>query len=164
MNGTDLIALALRSCELRKVFRGVFARNSFAGLGRDVTGAFLVNADDLGSGGSHWLAVFIHQDHDGMRNCTFFDSLGRRGGPGSYHINIPGTKTGGHYRVIYNTNRFQPETSDRCGLYCLYVLHWLCRKVPFNYILNILSTEFLYENEQKVIDFADSLKNGLLLC
>ena len=161
MNGSELIALALRSRELRKTFRGVFARDSFIGLGQDdVTGAFLVNSSDRGTAGSHWLAVFIHQDHDGVRTCTFFDSLGRE--PRSYGINsIPGTKPGARYRQVYNTNRFQMETTDSCGIFCLFVLHWLSHRVQFDCILNSFSTKFLHENEKRVKDFAVSLKSGI---
>ena len=161
MNGSDLIALALQSRKLRKTFRGVFARDSFMGLRHDdVTGAFLVNSSDRGAAGAHWLAVFIHQDHDGVRTCTFFDSLGRD--PGSYHIDsIPGMKPGTRYRLAYNRDRFQMTATDSCGIFCLYVLHWLSSRVQFECILNGFSTEFLHENEKRVKDFAVGLKNGI---
>ena len=114
----------------------MFARDSFVSLGRDVTGAFVVNQGDRGSSGSHWLSIFIQRSHDGMRTCIFFDSLGR-GAPDQYNIAIPMTKKyqGSaaaaaaddeplhvKLRVVYNTRRFQTETSQSCGLYCLYVL------------------------------------------
>ena len=163
MNGSELIALALRSCELRRTFRGVFARDSFTDLREDITGAFVVNQSDRGSGGTHWLSIFIYEK-DGRKSCVFFDSLGR-GGLDEYNITLP-SKNGSDepQHVVYNIKRFQSESSNSCGRFCLYVLHWLSVGVTFETILKDFSTNSVSANEKKVLDFSIALKNGLLLC
>ena len=165
MNGSDLMLLARQSCQLRNHFRGVFARDTFVSLPGDVTGAFIVNQSDRGSPGTHWVSIFIQRNReDGRRHCIFFDPLGR-GGLQHYKMSIP-TKEGSTrpHPVIYNTRRFQQETSDSCGLFCLYVLHWLAVGVRFQCILQHFSTEHLVKNENKIRDFSTNLKNGLLMC
>lgn len=165
MDGAELIAAALQSHELRKVFRGVFARDSFVQLGGDVTGAFLVNKGDRGTKGSHWLSIFIHPtSNNGERKCVFFDSLGK-GPPDRYNITIPWTRGSDgepRLRLLYNAKKYQDDSSVACGKFCIYVLHWLSVGVEFECILNQFSTDNLFENEQRVKDFALTLNNGLL--
>ena len=164
MDGSELIASALQSCELRKLFRGVYARDSFVRLKGDVTGAFIVNQGDRGSKGTHWVCLFIQQSINGTRTCVFFDSLGR-GGPDRYDITIPTTKRGSGeespLRVVYNTKRYQRQSTLTCGQFCLFVLHWLTAGVSFPCVLKQFSSDFLCENEKIVRDFFLTLKKGL---
>ena len=161
MNGDELVDLALQSCQLRKTFRGVFARDSFMELGQDVTGSFIVNQCDRGTRGLHWLGVYVPQ---AAKLCcyssktpppsVFFDSLGR-GSPQKYKLTIEGDS------ILHNCMRYQAESSDSCGLFCLYVLHWLSSGVQFENILNEFSTDDLSENDQIVKDFSEMLKKGV---
>jgi len=54
----------------------VFARNELKNI-RDISSSFsiIVNTDDLGSPGRHWLALYIYKEGNSV--CTdFFDSYG----------------------------------------------------------------------------------------
>ena len=170
MDGRELKQLVLLSCSTRDEFRGVFAIDTFNHLLRtsnDVTGAFFINQSPRGEGGSHWASMHVTEQDEGVkgtRSFAFFDSLGQ-GTPLEFGILIPQEDVGkrGH-GVLYNTVRIQPSHSKNCGLYSMYVLHWLTSGVDYGEIMETFSTTELDSNERKVIDFSTNLKKGLFKC
>jgi len=162
MDGRELKRLAMRSCQLRNSFRGVFAVDSFSRLVQthedSIEGAFVVNQSPRRERGSHWLSVYIHRGNDGARSVVFFDSLGQ-GAPWEVGVRVP-VKTS----LVYNTFQVQPDSSTICGLYSLYVLHWLTVGVDFRDVMSAFSPGADERNEHMMSEFAASLKNGLFLC
>ena len=185
MDGRELKELVLMSCSTRDEFRGVFAIDTFNSLlrsGNDVTGAFFINQSPRGEAGSHWASMHVTRDVEGFkrtRSFVFFDSLGQ-GTPLEFGIVIPAQEDAGKkshggppappppppssQRVLYNTVKIQPSDSKNCGLYSMYVLHWLTSGVDLREIMETFSTTELDSNERKVIDFSTNLKKGLFKC
>ena len=93
-------------------------------------------------------------------SAVFFDSLGRDG-PWKYDIAIP--MITGTERLVYNCKRIQSDDSKDCGLYCLYVLHWLVTGVDLKSIMSVFDNNDheRVKNDEIVKEFGKCLKRGL---
>ena len=89
----------------------------------------IINLDDLGSQGTHWVCCFPTfqvgpfggpQD----KKLNYFDSFGMPY-PEEYAKRAKKDKL----QIIYNTSQYQELTSVLCGYYCLFILH---RAMVFN--------------------------------
>ena len=160
MNGYQLTNLAMKSTQLRRTFVGVFARDSFAELGCLVPGAYVINSSDRGSTGHHWTCVFVPECIADV--TVFFDSLGAP--PENYSISIPNPNPLlAAPTVLYNPQRFQAEGSGTCGLFCLYILHWLSIGVDFQQLLKNFCYKTPLMNEKIILDFERDLENGMMM-
>ena len=75
-------------------------------------GNYILNLENSGLGGSHWVAVICKKDI-----CFYHDSYG---GPPTKHVEI---RLKDRYGKIYMNNQIiQSLKSNMCGLYCLGLL------------------------------------------
>jgi hypothetical protein len=88
-------------------------------------GGYILNTDDRGDPGEHWLAIFVTSSGD----VEFFDPLANR--PSHYRLVLD---------CLYNTRAVQPMNSKLCGLYVLYYLYWRCRGLSMDSITSSLRT------------------------
>lgn len=92
-------------------------------------GCYIVNTDIISKPGKHWVLLYFNHNI-----CCYFDSYG------SFNniekeiinfININSTK------LLRNKQRFQSDSSQLCGVYCLYVLYAiLYYNYSFSYTIN----------------------------
>jgi hypothetical protein len=101
---------------------GVFARNELPS--HLLPGGYVVNSDDRGSPGQHWMAVYVTED--GM--VEFMDSFGRK--PQDYKLDL---------NCTYYSRAVQSANTGTCGLYVLYYLFWRCRGIPMHVIMSTLN-------------------------
>jgi len=93
-------------------FQGVFSRNSLPTRSKD--GGYVVNLDDLGKPGTHWVAIFIQK-----KNAVYFDSFGVEKLPKEIK------------RFLHDKNlnlnlfRIQEFDSIMCGYFCLGFLDYM---------------------------------------
>ncbi len=107
---------------MKSMVWGVFARNELPiPL---FPGGYIINSEDRGSPGEHWLAVYVTEDGQ----VEFVDSLGRK--PTDYELNL---------NCTYYSSPVQLDSSRNCGLYVLYYLFWRTRGVPMHVIMATLN-------------------------
>lgn len=129
---------------LKQHFAGVFPINQIPRtlLHR----SFLIfNKDPHYLKGSHWIALVRL---DGT-NYQIFDSLGCDFDYLEKYLKFKNAK------YTYNTQAFQSENTNTCGLYCLY---WLVHRMmsislSFNELLSEIFEINSSENEKKVLSF-----------
>jgi hypothetical protein len=118
MNSEQLRRAIANDSLLSTFVWGVIARNDLE-LFPLFPGAYILNSDDRGLPGTHWLALFVTS----QGKVEFFDPL---------------AKTPSHYKLmldcLYNTEVIQPSGSELCGLYVLFFLYWRCRGFSMNQI------------------------------
>ena len=94
------------------LFNGVFSRNNLPRITQD--GGYVVNLDDKGKSGTHWVAIFINDDR-----ATYFDSFGVEHLPKEVVKFLRGKD------LNVNIFRLQPAQSVLCGYYCLKFLDFM---------------------------------------
>ncbi len=107
---------------MNDVVWGVFARNELPTC--LLPGGYVVNSEDRGSPGQHWMCVYVAEDGQ----VEFMDSLGRK--PTDYKLNL---------RCTYYSAPVQGKNTDSCGLYVLYYLFWRSRGVAMHVIMATLN-------------------------
>lgn len=147
MDGVQLRELLVQSVALKEHLRGIFARDTMRRLGSLIPGAYVCNCCDSHRPGSHWVAFFKKTTGPGI----FFDSLGRT--PEYYGLVFPGEN-----RALTNRHRVQSDQSSSCGIFCTFVLHWLCLGCDYGQILDLFSKEDLEKNERILTEFVEHLK------
>ena len=114
---------------------GVFAKNMIPSGKKD--GCAIVNLNDLGQAGSHWVAFWRSGD-----KSYYFDSFGAPPPEDVIKVLRPNT-------IVYNTAPIQDITSNACGWYCVDFLKAMSgfskkpSKKPGNYY------DFLYSFDQQ---------------
>ena len=119
---------------------------------------FIANTDVRSKPGQHWLAFFIQSN---IIEC--FDSYGQH--PGIYNgvftsWIIEHTKT-----VLVNGQRLQSDTSNVCGLYCIYFLHQRLLGKSMNQIVCQFSRSDFEGNDHYILNlmldvFPDCVTNN----
>ncbi|GFS36052.1 uncharacterized protein NPIL_344461 [Nephila pilipes] len=85
--------------------------------------SFIVNTDSSLEKGTHWQAIYFDEND----KCTFFCSYGTY--PiGNIKIFIENNST----HTEWNSKLLQHPKTTSCGLFCLYFLWHLSRKLPIN--------------------------------
>ena len=122
-------------------FLGVFAKDSLPKISI-YPSSLVLNTDTLDGPGEHWLAIYF----DKNKNCTFFDSFGRR--PESFGLE----KYLQHYswNVEYNTTRLQGLLSTTCGFYCIYFILLKSREFSLMDIISHFSSFNFELNDFKI--------------
>ena len=82
-------------------------KNMLTGKPRD--GAYIVNLNDQGQAGSHWVAFFIRAKH-----CVYFDSFGIICPPAVSQFLMQSK-----IKTIYNVTDIQNLADSHCGYYCV---------------------------------------------
>ena len=145
MNSTELMRCMNNDFWISKNKFGVYPRNHFPGC--ETAGLYILNTDDSGSPGTHWLLVYVSED------CKkyIFDSLALRG---AYRKNLL-RALGGRYTLITNW-RLQPDNSRMCGGYALYFARRVARAGPVEWnegFLSPFSRTRLRANDEIIVDF-----------
>jgi hypothetical protein len=122
MDATQLERRIRSDPKLNERVWGVFARNELPSPLHP--GGYVVNSQERGLPGLHWLAVYVTEDG----SVEFMDSLGRT--PSEYQLNL---------NCTYYSAPVQPVGSNACGLYVLYYLYWRTRGIPFHVIMSTLN-------------------------
>ena len=87
-------------------FNGTYARDNLPDTIKN--GAYVINLDDLGDPGTHWVAFFCDDNH-----VTYFDSFGVE------HIPEEVDKFLSGKNITVNIFRLQHFYSIMCGYYCI---------------------------------------------
>ena len=98
---------------------GIYSRNEYMPKKHSPC---IINLDDFGNQGTHWVCCFPSSRFEGSLN--YFDSFGM-----PYPEEYAKRAKKDNLQIIYNTSQYQELTSVLCGYYCLFVLH---RAVVFN--------------------------------
>ena len=121
--------------------RGIFSRNEEKPLHHSPC---IINLDDFGSIGTHWVCCWKAKNGD----HEYFDSFGLPP-PDEWEQEL---KRMGKKGFLRNDNQLQSIKSVRCGYYCLLFLNERNRGTGFKDILNMFSSDVL-ENERIVKNY-----------
>lgn len=128
MNTQEIEKLVLKHC---KTFSGVFAANE---INKIPSPSFaIVNTDELGSSGKHWVAVYLNDNL-----CEFFDSMGQS--PLDYHSTWYNFLLNKSKSFIHNEEKIQPTGSSTCGEFCIFYTIMRSNGISFQKIIEILKT------------------------
>ena len=120
------------------MFNGVFSRNNLPRITED--GGYIINLDDKGRAGTHWVAVHINGDQ-----AVYFNSFGIEHLPEEI-LKFVRNK---HLRV--NIFRAQSIKSFLCGYYCIQFLEFMFNgKTLIDYTSLFSPTDFK-ENDKVVL-------------
>jgi len=146
--------------EIRKSFRGVFARDEFFKQNLIVPPlseavSFVVNTGNRGKArkgeDKHWLAIYVEAPKGPV---LIFDSFGYRPKVYGPYFDL-WVKSLLPMQVIGNKKVVQDLASPRCGLYVMMALYCLCRKERFSKLMRRFSID-KPSNEQLVTRFSSN--------
>ena len=109
MNGREIYLCMKNDHYISRTFYGVYAADRMLDCGKP--GLYVLNTDNSGSPGTHWLLVYVTADCDGQ----VFDSFGFRA---AYKRRITESVRGKVFNQI--DVPLQSESSQTCGGYALY--------------------------------------------
>lgn len=136
MNTSQLKCVINCDSVMKKMIKGVFARDEIPSEISSFPSGFIVNTDDGHHVGRHWLAFYF----ESKIKTEFFDSYGHSPDYFSFEGNT------------YNDKRLQSSKSIVCGQYCLYYLLNRCRGVPMKSITKPFGND-LEENDNFVNEY-----------
>ena len=121
--------------------KGIFSRNEDKPLHHSPC---IINLDDFGSIGTHWVCCWRAKNGD----HEYFDSFGLPP-PDEWEQEL---KRLGKKGFLRNDNQLQWIKSVRCGYYCLLFLNERNRGTSFKDILKIFSAD-VFDNERIVKNY-----------
>jgi hypothetical protein len=107
---------------------------------------FIVNTDTHDQPGKHWVSLYLPQDGP----VEFFDPLGKE--PKFYSEMFVNFIFSHSSEFVYNSKRFQADSSRACGQFCLFYCALRCRGTSMHNILTKFSDDKL-ANDKLVKDF-----------
>ncbi len=144
MNTSQLRCIVSCDPVLRDGVLGVFAADQLPISIPTYPCGFIVNTDSSSQPGQHWLAVFIR---DNIVEC--FDSYGQP--PGAYNP-LFSRWIQRHARTVrVNPTRLQSDTSNVCGLYCVYFLRHRLLGHSMTHIIQRFSDANLEANDRYIL-------------
>lgn len=91
--------------------------------------AYIINMEDAGDEGSHWVAIFLPKKE---RKLIYFDSFGLPPPMAVYHcmrfLNRSKSSGSKSYRLIMNAKKIQKISSGGCGQYCIMFIYYMLHK------------------------------------
>lgn len=145
MNTSQLQCILTCDPVLRHRTLGVFAADQLpVDLPRHPCG-FIANTDSSTKTGQHWLAFFMKNN---IIEC--FDSYGQH--PGVYNDEFTYWITKHTQTVRVNCQRIQSDTSNVCGLYCIYYLHQRLLGKNLDQIVSQFSRYDFEANDQYILN------------
>ncbi len=114
--------------------------------------AIIVNTQDSSQDGLHWVCFFKNSR---MRNIEFFDSIGN-------NVN----NYGDNFKLFVNRYssvkqcklQFQSNTSDVCGIYCLWFLTKRSIGISYIKLISFLSEDNKSKNDRNIRRFLKSMR------
>ncbi len=150
MYASQLEELINKDTQMRRIFGGIYSRDNvplLSKISHDM--AFIVNASDSGSAGTHWLLGYIKPS---SKHFIWFDSFGKK--PSFYGKKFASwLKPLKGYKIEINVKVVQASNSHYCGLFVLYVMYFLSRGVGMYRIMQKFSKHLL-GNDRIVSRFA----------
>lgn len=129
-----------------KNFGGWFNKNQ---LPRIKNKFYMVNMEDSGGGGTHWVMVYNRKPM-----CIYYDSFGLHPPP-----DIEKFMKGSGKKSVMSDIQIQNIKSQACGYYCLMVIDMLEEGIPFT---DILLDEFSFDtlDNEKLVNKETDFKFG----
>ena len=124
------------------MFNGVFSRNNLPRTTRD--GGYVVNLDDMGKSGTHWIAIFVDNGR-----AIYFDSFGVE------HMPKEIKKFLRNKDIHANIFRVQPADSVLCGYYCIKFLDFMFAGKTLMDFTSLFSPTDFIANDKKVLSLFD---------
>ena len=132
---------------MKKMFCGIFAKDEFKTINKNVECAYIANTDISENTGEHWILVYVEPQ---MNQIIFCDSYAKSplyyGKEFVKWVNVPGLK------IIQNLRPVQNPNSIYCGLFVLYYYYHLARGMS----LHDVNSNFFVDttkNDQVIIRF-----------
>ena len=119
-------------------FIGVYSRNNLPSVARD--GGYVVNLDERGSTGTHWVAIHIKGP-----KATYFDSFGIE------HIPNEVLRFLNKKDIDSNIFRVQSKKSVLCGYFCIKFLEYMFSGKTLTEYTNLFSPTDFNENDKTVL-------------
>lgn len=148
MNSSNIEFVCFSDKQIKKFFRGVFAKNIFESSFSNYCmpneyNIFIVNSQDVDNTAphSHWLLFLISNTKN-----IYFDSYGKD--LSFYNFQLP--------NFNWETADFRCQSSDSnlCGAYCIFMAYWLSLGKSLRYILNkYFCKDQLRLNDRFIIHF-----------
>ena len=107
-------------------------------IGKPQNGAYIVNLNNVGESGSHWVCFFIRNKH-----CVYFDSFGCICPPAVSQFLMKSK-----IKTIYNVSDVQNINDSHCGYYCVAFYYFItCHNNPnLGLLLNNFTSMFNLKN------------------
>lgn len=132
MNALQIHRAIAKDALTKDSFKGVIAANELPTRVRQRPSAYVVNTDDRGQPGTHWVAFYFPKSGP----SEFFDSLGRP--PIYYRRQFKSALLKNGPRYLYNNIKVQAIGTKVCGQYCISYLKLRCRNWTLKRIVNYL--------------------------
>lgn len=145
MNTSQLRCIISCDPVLRERVLGVFAADQLPTVLPYSPCGFIVNTDVSSQPGTHWLAFFVR---DNIVEC--FDSYGQH--LGVYNALFSPWMQRLARSVRVNRTRLQSDTSNVCGLYCVYFLRQRLLGHSMRHIVQRFSVTDLEANDRYILD------------
>lgn len=127
----------------KQIFRDVFASDTLPNGVHKYPAAFVVNTDVHTEEGSHWLAIYLHDNV----TAEFFDSFGRP--PSQFVDGKINSFLSKYKRLTYNDVALQSVNSKVCGHYVIYYIFCKCKGESMKAIVS----RFSKHNDVRVYNF-----------
>ena len=138
MNGEDLQRIIESNPCTHEVVKGVFSRTNLPVRQIQYPSAYIVNTDEYGKPGEHWVVIILNSRSKGV----FFDSFGK-----TPEIYGPELKTFLNSHVdnyVYFKKQVQSNFSTQCGLFALtFLMLYVCLQWTLDCIENIFDVNLL---------------------
>lgn len=132
-----------RDPKTKKVFRNVYASDALPSRIRNYPTALIVNTDTSAESGTHWLAIYLHDN----LTAEFFDSFGRH--PSNFQKGNITKFLRRYQRLTYNDVALQSADTQVCGYYVIYYVYCKCMGESMNSIVS----RFNVNNDLRVFNF-----------
>ena len=119
------------------MFNGVYSRNS---LPVAKVGGYVVNLDERGSSGTHWVAIHVHGP-----KATYFDSFGIEHIPDEVLKFLKGKD------LEANIFRVQSKKSVLCGYFCIKFLEYMFHGKTLTDFTRLFSPTDFNKNDKTVL-------------
>ena len=149
MNEIDVNQYLILDKFIQRIYRGVISSNELYKIDKSVRSLYIVNTDPNYLPGSHWICIYSQGEI-----CEIFDSLGNN--PKEYTIHFT-TFIQEYEKCTYSTVKLQSDTSNVCGIYCIFYSYLKSRGFELTEILNTFS-ENTQMNDCLMRDFLDRVQ------
>ena len=141
----------LTNFEIQKYYQneprcnGVYSRDN---LTKIKDGAYVINLDEYSDIGTHWVALYVHNDnHTNDNNVTYFHSFGEE------HIPKEIKKFINNKNIKTNIFRIQAYNWIMCGYFCIgFIDSMLARKTLTEYT-NFFSPNNFKKNDDIIFNY-----------
>ena len=150
MNTSQLQCIISCDPVLRESVLGVFSADQLPKVVPFSPCGFIANTDIKSQPGTHWLAFFIVD-----KTVECFDSYGQH--PGVYNALLSAWMQKQNRSVLINQTRLQSDTSNVCGLYCVYFLRQRLLGHSMKCIIERFSLTDFGANDSSIFDMFSTI-------